>query len=425
MLRRSTKIQLVIFALLTALGVSYVSATYVGLTNGIFGPTGCTISADFPDSGGIFTNAEVTYRGVAVGRVTKLTLLDNGVRVDLKLHNCDKPKIPASATAQVSNRSVIGEQYVNLIPPDAKGPYLSGGQVIPMNRNKLPVATQVLLTNLDNLVGSIDTTNLRTTVSELGKAFNDQGPALGSLLDSTSNLLASAQQALPDTLALIKESGSVLQTQLDEAPALASWAHSLNLLSQQLKASDTDIRSLLDNGPADLGVLSTFIKDNRTDLGVTFANLASTGQLLVRRIDGVEELFELYPSLAAGTYTVLRPDGVGQLGFVVNSPNPRDCGSTKAAQPREGYDGTDVRPPSDLSPQAPNTAAHCTASSTTGVNVRGAQNVPGGDPITPARDTRAYPRVTTDNTIRVGTVDGSGSLLGDRSWIAMLTDGLQ
>jgi phospholipid/cholesterol/gamma-HCH transport system substrate-binding protein len=122
---------------------------------------------------------------------------------------------------------------------------------------------------------------------------------------------------------------------------------------------------------------------------------------------------------------VLRPDGVGQLGFVVNSPNPRDCGSTKAAQPREGYDGTDVRPPSDLSPQAPNTAAHCTASSTTGVNVRGAQNVPGGDPITPARDTRAYPRVTTDNTIRVGTVDGSGSLLGDRSWIAMLTDGLQ
>lgn len=424
MLRRSTKIQLVIFALLTALGVSYVSATYIGLTNGIFGPTGCTISADFPDSGGIFTNAEVTYRGVAVGRVTKLTLLNNGVRVDLKLHNCDKPRIPASATAQVSNRSVIGEQYVNLIPPDAKGPYLSGGQVIPMDRNKLPVATQVLLTNLDNLVGSIDTKNLRTTVSELGKAFNNQGPALGSLLDSTSNLLASAQQALPDTLALIKESGSVLQTQLDEAPALASWAHSLNLLSQQLKASDTDIRSLLDNGPADLGVLSTFIKDNRTDLGVTFANLASTGQLLVRRLDGVEELFELYPSLAAGTYTVLRPDGVGQLGFVVNSPNPRDCGSTKASQPREGYGGTDVRPPSDLSPQAPNTAAHCTASSTTGVNVRGAQNVPGGDPITPARDTRAYPRVTTDNTIRVGTVDGSGSVLGDRAWIAMLTDGL-
>jgi len=49
---------------------------------------------------------------------------------------------------------------------------------------------------------------------------------------------------------LIKESGGVLQTQLDEAPALASWAHSLNLLSQQLKASDSDIRSLLDNGPS-------------------------------------------------------------------------------------------------------------------------------------------------------------------------------
>jgi phospholipid/cholesterol/gamma-HCH transport system substrate-binding protein len=424
MLRHTTKIQLIAFALITLLGVSYVSAKYVGLTNGIFGPTGCTISADFPDSGGIFSNAEVTYRGVAVGRVSKLELLPNGVRVNLKLHNCDNPKIPASAMAEVSNRSVIGEQYVNLIPPNGDAPYLKAGQVIPMSRNKLPTATQVLLTNMDKLVRSVNTTNLQTTVSELGKAFNNQGPALGSLLDSTNLLLQAAQKALPETLALIKESGGVLQTQLDEAPALASWAHSLNLLSQQLKASDSDIRSLLDNGPSDLGVISTFIQNNRTDLGVTFANLASTGQLLVRRIDGVEELFELYPNLAAGTYTVLRPDGVGQLGFVVNSPSPRDCGSTKASTPREGYDGTKVRAPSDLSPQRPNTAAHCTASSKTGVNVRGAQNAPGGDPISTPSDTRAYPRVATANTVRVGTTDGSGSTLGDRSWIAMLTDGL-
>jgi hypothetical protein len=36
----------------------------------------------------------------------------------------------------------------------------------------------------------------------------------------------------------------------------------------------------------------------------------------------------------------------------------------------------------------------------------------------------AYPRVITGNTVRVGGTSGSASLLGDRSWIAMLTDGL-
>ena len=130
----------------------------------------------------------------------------------------------------------------------------------------------------------------------------------------------------------------MLQTQLDESPAMASWAHSLNLLSQQLKASDPDIRSLLDNGPSDLGVLSKFVTDNRTDLGVTFANLATTGQLMVRHLGGIEMLFELYPSLAAGSYTVLGPNAyhpelAGALGFEVNFNDPPDCGAP-ASGPR-------------------------------------------------------------------------------------------
>ena len=428
MLRRSTKIQLAIFVIITLIGVSYVSAEYVGLTKGLFGDKGCTVSADFPDSGGIFTSAEVTYRGVTVGKVGQLHLIKDGVRVDLQISNCKGRKIPASAMAQVSNRSVIGEQYVNLIPPNGDGPYLTGGQVIPMSRNKVPVATQVLLTNLDTLVRSVDTANLQVAVDELGNAFNNEGPALSTLLDASNNLLKAATQNLPDTLALIKDSDSVLQTQLDEQPAIASWAHSLNLLSQQLKSSNGDITNLLDNGPSDLNVIGAFVNDNRTDLGATFYNLATTGQLLVRNRDGVEELFELYPTLAAGTYTSLRAsDGEGLLGFVVNEnppAGPADCGSPYSTDPREGYGGTQVRAPSNLNPQIPNTAAHCDAPASSGVNVRGSQNAPGGDPISTAGGDRAYPRQTTENTVRVGTTDGSGALLGDRSWIALLTDGL-
>ncbi|MDP9091680.1 MAG: MCE family protein [Actinomycetota bacterium] len=430
MLRRSTKIQLALFVIITLVGVSYVGLQYVGLGNGLLTSGGCTISADFPDSGGIFTNAEVTYRGVTVGRVGQLHLIDKGVRVDLQIKDCHSAKIPTDAAAQVSNRSVIGEQYVNLIPPDATasnyaGPYFTGGQIIPMKLNKLPIATQVLLTNLDNFVNSVNTTNLNTLITELGNAFADQGPALGALLDASSTLLAAAQKNWPDTSALIQKSSGVLDTQLAVADNVASWAHSLNLLSQQLKSSNGDIQNLLDNGPTDLAILGSFISDNRTDLGMTFSNLASTGQLLVRHRNGIEQLFELYPSLAAGTYTSLRPDGTGLLGFVVNSPNPADCGAIKSSLPREGYGGTKIRPPSDLSPIAPNTAAHCALAPSTGQNIRGVQNAPGGDPISTAGGQTAYPRVSTQSTIRVGTsADGSAAVLGDGSWMALLTDAL-
>jgi phospholipid/cholesterol/gamma-HCH transport system substrate-binding protein len=423
MLTRSTRVRLILFVIITLVGVSYVSAKYVGITKGIIGAKGCTVSADFPDSGGIFTNAEVTYRGVTVGKVGKLHLIDNGVRVDLHLDKCDQPKIPSSAIAQVSDRSVVGEQYVNLIPPNGNGPYLSANQVIPMSRNKLPVATQVLLANLDSLVNSVPLDKLQTTVSELGLAFNGRGIPLGSLLDSTNDLLMAAEQNLPQTISLIRASSGVLQTQLDEGPAFASFNHSLNLLSAQFKASDTDIRSLLDNGPSDLAVVRAFIHDNQTDLGILFANLASTGQLLVRHLDGLEQIFEFYPALVAGGYTTAQ-NNVGRLGFVIdpNPNNPPDCGDVQKGG--EGYGGTQFRPPSDTSPAAPNTAAHCTAPVSSGTNVRGSANVPGGDPISTAGGGVAYPRVTTANTVRVGDVNNAAAVLGDRSWIAILTDGL-
>ena len=81
MIARQTKLKLLAFAALAVLGMSYLGFNYVGLDRVILG-NGYDVAADFTDSGGIFVNAEVTYRGVAVGRVTDMQLVDDGVRVD-------------------------------------------------------------------------------------------------------------------------------------------------------------------------------------------------------------------------------------------------------------------------------------------------------------------------------------------------------
>ena len=420
-LTRGIKAQLVAFVIITLVGIAYVSANYVGLTKTVFGSDGCTVHADFPDSGGIFTNAEVTYRGVTVGKVGALHLIDNGVRVDLLLDNCGSPHIPASTAALVSDRSVIGEQYVNLVPPNGNGPYLRADEVIPMSRNSVPTSVKVLLTNLDALVQSVDLKALHTTIAELGKAFNGKGPDLGQLLDATNNLLTAAAQNLPQTIALLSSASTVLRTQLDENSSLAGFTHSLNLLSAQLRSSDPVIRNLLDQGPADLGVIRSFVVDNQTDLGATLANLATTGQLLVRHVDGVEQILELYTQLAAGGLTVIR-NNVEALGVILNVNDPPDCGDpTKGSQ---GYNGTKIREPADVSPQAPNVGAHCTAPVSSGTNVRGSANVPGGDPISTSGAGTVYPRAVTSDTLRVGTGLNSSVLPNDLSWYAVLTNAL-
>ena len=422
MLTRSVYVKLVIFVLITLVGISYISAKYIGLFNNLFGSTGCTISADFPDSGGIFTNAEVTYRGVAIGRVGTLHLIKDGVRVDLHIDDCNNPKIPVDTKATVSDRSVIGEQYVNLIPANNNPPYMHGGVIIAMKDTTIPVSAQELLANLDALSNSVDTQKLATVIGELGTAFGHRGADLGTLLDASSNLLKAAEQNLGPTLQLIDRSKQVLQTQLDLSDPLNQFTKNLNLLSQQFVKSDPDIRHLLNTGPSDLSIVQSFVQDNQTDLGVALADLASTGQVLARHVDGIEQILELYPALVAGGSTVIQKDGVGALSLVVNPGIPPDCGNpTKGS---EGYEGTEIRKPSDLTPAAPNVSAHCTAPLSSGTNVRGSANIPGGDPISATGGGIAYPRANTANTVSVGTSLNNAGVLADDSWIAILTDSL-
>ncbi|MEO6702415.1 MAG: MlaD family protein [Jatrophihabitantaceae bacterium] len=428
MIRRSTKIQLLAFLVLSLVGISYVGFNYVGLGSTLFGPGGCTVSANFPDSGGIFSNAEVTYRGVTVGKVGDLHLLDyqgadgkpvHGVRVDLRLNSCGHPAIPTDAQAYVSDRSAVGEQYVNLEPTGTAGPYLTKGAVLP-TPGRVPIATQVLLQNLDDLVSHIDSTKLNTVVSELGNAFNGRGPALQALLDSSDQLLAKAQESLPETLKLIDNGQTVLKTQLDSGSAIKDWAHSLNLITAQLKQSNPDLNSLFTDAPDQLATVRQFLAGNSSDLNLLLANLTSVNQVLVSHLDGIEGILLIYPAAIAGGYTVAPGDGTAHFGLVVNVDDPPSC--------QAGYGGTTVRKPSDTGPSKVNTAAKCSLPLSSTSQIRGAAHAPGGDPVTTGGAGTVYPRAVPGGspaqTVQLGGSMANAGLLADNSWLALLTNGL-
>ena len=147
MITRGTRLKIGAFVLVALLGISYVSATYVGL----FKSASTVVTMQLADSGGIFTNAEVTYRGVTIGRVGQLRLTSDGIEVDLELDS-DAPRVPAETEAVVANRSAVGEQYVDLRPKSDGAPYLEAGSVIPRSATKTPPPVDGLLSNLDAFV---------------------------------------------------------------------------------------------------------------------------------------------------------------------------------------------------------------------------------------------------------------------------------
>jgi phospholipid/cholesterol/gamma-HCH transport system substrate-binding protein len=324
---RSTKVKLLAFALVAVLGMAYLGFKYVGLDRALLGG-GYAVAADFRDSGGIFVNAEVTYRGVEVGRVADMELVDDGVRVTLRIDPGTDP-IPADTDAVVATRSAVGEQYVLLRPAGEGKPYLQDGDVIPQERTDIPIAVEQMLLNLDEFMGSIDQENLRIVIEELGRAFAGSGDDLRRLIDNGDLLLARAQESLPQTLKLITDSQTVLDTQRDSRSAIRQWAADLRLFTDTLVDMDPDLRSITVNAPDAGAALENLVEDAGPGLGSLVRNLDILNEVQIPRLDGIQQMLVTYPDAVTGGFTVVRRDEDGKLrshfGFVMNAGEPHSC----------------------------------------------------------------------------------------------------
>jgi phospholipid/cholesterol/gamma-HCH transport system substrate-binding protein len=433
---RQTKLQLLVFLLISAVGLAYTGVRYAGLGR-FFLDQGYVVAADFPDSGGIFERAEVTYRGVPTGKVERLELIEDGVRVHLRLR--PGTQVPSDVRAVVANRSAVGEQYVDLQPQRRGAPYLDPGDVVPRSRTEIPISPTQLVTNLDDLVRSVDTTELGVVLDELGAAFGDDaGPSLQRIIDSGNALTRAATDALPETKRLLRDGKVALDTQRDVAGQFRSFNRDLALLTETLRASDQDFRRLYANGTRSAEELTDLLRRNRTDLPVLLENLVTVAQVQKVRIPALEQILVTYPNVVAGGFTVVPGDGTTHFGLVTNS-DPPVC--------EQGYQTTDERPPEDVRRRTPNLAAYCALPEGSPSNVRGARRAPyppdsapfpendgvGSERATPPPPTsRARTadglvlgdydprtgRVVTENGRRltIGTTSGAQQLFGADSW---------
>jgi phospholipid/cholesterol/gamma-HCH transport system substrate-binding protein len=446
---RQTKLQLLVFGIVAVLGLAYAGGRYAGLGRLVPGyDKGYLVNAEFKDSGGIFEGAEVTYRGVAVGKVEKLSLIPDGVSVGLRL----KPgsKVPSPAKAVVGNRSAIGEQYVDLQPQNDGTSYLRAGNVIGQELTDIPIQPTQLIVNLDELVRSVDTADLTVVLDELGRAFDGAGDDLQRLIDAGDQLTDAATANLPQTLQLIRDSKPVLDTQRDLAGHFRSYNADLAQLTAQLRKSDPDFRALFKSGTDSARTATSLLEANRASLPVLLDNLVFAAQVQAVRIPALRQILVTYPNVVAGGFTVTPGDGTAHFGFVTTE-NPTPCPSTDP-----GYATTEERDPEAQSNPTPNLRAYCSQESPSPTDVRGARNAPRAEGLPPYPQDRSaavnrqaslFGGVTgTDGytvaladydptsghaitaagqQFTIGSTAGASSLFGDTSWQWLLMDPLR
>lgn len=370
MIDKLTRIQLWIFAVITAVTLTIMAIFYLRLP-ATFGIGTYGVSADFVAGGGLYKNANVTYRGVEVGRVESVGLNPNGVTAEMRL-NSGTP-IPSNVTATVKSVSAVGEQYIDLVPPTSpSSAKLRNGSRIERQNTRIGQEVADLLKRAETLVNSLGDTRLRELLHETFIAANGSGPELARLIESARLLVDEANVNYPQVSQLIDQAGPFLQAQIRAGADIKTLSDGLARFTSDVRQADPQLRSTLANAPSAADEASTAFSGIRPSFPALAASLANLGRVGVIYHKSIEQLLVVLPALFAAITTAAggAPQDEGaKLDFKLDLNDPPPCAVGFLPPPL-------MRTPADETLRELPRDMYCKVAQNDPSTVRGARNYP-------------------------------------------------
>ncbi|MBO0864650.1 MAG: MCE family protein [Mycobacterium sp.] len=368
MLNRFVKRQLIIFGTLTVIALVVLGWYYLRIPT-LMGIGQYTLKAELPASGGLYPTANVTYRGITIGKVKDVEPTERGALATMSISS--DFKIPIDATANVHSVSAVGEQYVDLVSVGNPGKFFSPGQTI--TKGTVPSQIGPALDTANRGLEVLPKNKIGPLLDETAQAVGGLGPALQRLVDSTQAIVGDFKTNIRDVNDIIQNSAPILESQANSGDAIERWARNLNVLGAQAAQNDQHLKSILHQAAPTADDLNAVFGDVRESLPQTLANLEIVIEMLKRYHNGVEQVLVILPETASLVQTISVPyekdrQGALDLGVAINQPPPCFTGFVPASEWRSMADTSLVPLPE---------AAYCKIPQETPANVvRGARNIP-------------------------------------------------
>ncbi|KUH82864.1 MULTISPECIES: MCE family protein [unclassified Mycobacterium] len=365
MLTPQIKRQLVVFAVLTVIGVIVLGWYYMHIPR-LAGVGQYELKAELPSSGGLYATANVTSRGVTIGKVTNIEPTRRGAIATMSIG--DQYKIPIDATANVHSVSAVGEQYIDLVSENSPDQYFAPGQTI--TKSTVPAAIGPALDAANRGLAALPEDKIASLLDETSQAVGGLGPALQRLVDSTQATVGDFKANIDAVNDIIAHSGPILDSQVNSADSIERWAARSNILARQAAETDQNLDSILSNAAPLADQLNAVFAGVGESLPQTLANLAIVLDMLKRYHANAEQLLVLLPQLTsiAQTATASGEDIVLDFAFSINQPPPCFTGFLPASEWRATADTSKAPLPAGM---------YCKIPKDTAANVvRGSRNIP-------------------------------------------------
>jgi phospholipid/cholesterol/gamma-HCH transport system substrate-binding protein len=369
MLTRFIRRQLVLFAILTVVALVVLGWYYLRIPS-LVGIGQYQLKADLPASGGLYPTANVTYRGITIGKVTDVEPTERGAQATMSIDS--RYKIPVDASANVHSVSAVGEQYLDLESSGKSAKFFSPGQTI--TSGTVPSEIGPALDTANRGLEVLPKQKISQLLDETAEAVGGLGPALQRLVDSTQAIVGDFKTNINAVDDIIQNSAPILDSQANSSSAIERWAHNLNILGAESAQQDQHLKSILSQAAPTADQLNAVFGDVRESLPQTLANLEIVIDMLKRYHAGLEQVLVFLPQLGSIIQTVSAPyekqrEAVLPLALSnINLPAPCLTGFLPASQWRAF---------ADVTPAPLTEGSYCKIPQDTPANaVRGARNIP-------------------------------------------------
>lgn len=282
------------------------------------GSSNRTVTAYFSQAISVYKGTDVDVMGVRIGRVTAVVPDGDQVRVEMEYEG--KYKLPQGVKAAVITPTLVADRFVQLAPAYGGGTPLASGGSIPLSRTAVPVELDKIYGSLADLTEALgpNGANKKGALSDLLHASAQALKGNGELGNETIAKLSQATTTLGDNsdaiFGTVGNLAKVTATLQANDQVVGQFMTRLSKVSTQLAGERGDLRQALVAIADALGVVRSFVHDNRKAVVDDVKGLTTTLGVLAKQKKTLATVLQLAP-LGLGDLTDAFDEETGTVGI--------------------------------------------------------------------------------------------------------------
>jgi phospholipid/cholesterol/gamma-HCH transport system substrate-binding protein len=250
---------------------------------------GYELTGSFDAAGqGLLPGSDVKVRGVNIGEVRSIRLVDGAALVTLRIK--DGERVPEEASAVIRPKTLFGEKFVDVDPGPAEesGPFLADGDEIANTLGGFELET--VLSDIYPILKAIDPAELTTVLGELADGGRGLGETINRSIVNGEELSALFADNADLTREFLGDFAALSDQLAASADDLVAVADAGNVALPTINAHEDDVVALLQQAGRLSNDVADVLENNRPFVEASLGDGSRGLQLLFDRREQVVPL---------------------------------------------------------------------------------------------------------------------------------------